>query len=59
MGARAVTIGAAMGVALSDDAYSTAEEMLHAADIAMYQAKRRNRQAPAWGLDGTVQVLAD
>jgi diguanylate cyclase (GGDEF)-like protein/PAS domain S-box-containing protein len=59
MGARAVTIGAAMGVALSDDVYSTAEEMLHAADIAMYQAKRRNRQAPAWGLDGTVQVLAD
>jgi diguanylate cyclase (GGDEF)-like protein/PAS domain S-box-containing protein len=59
VGTRAVTVGAAIGVALSDGGHATAEEMLHAADTAMYRTKRRNRQAPAGIFDGAARLLAD
>ena len=36
-----VSISASVGVALPDDAHEDAEELLHAADTAMYRAKRR------------------
>jgi diguanylate cyclase (GGDEF)-like protein/PAS domain S-box-containing protein len=39
------TVGAAIGVAVSDEGYATPEEMLHAADTAMYREKRRSKRA--------------
>jgi diguanylate cyclase (GGDEF)-like protein/PAS domain S-box-containing protein len=59
VGVQEVTVGAAIGVALSDGAHSTAEKMLHAADTAMYRAKRRNRQGSGGMLDGAGQLFAD
>jgi len=40
VGSGTVSVGAAVGVALSDDGYATADAMLHAADTAMYREKR-------------------
>jgi diguanylate cyclase (GGDEF)-like protein/PAS domain S-box-containing protein len=39
------TVGAAIGFAVSDERYATPEEMLHAADTAMYREKRRTKRA--------------
>jgi diguanylate cyclase (GGDEF)-like protein/PAS domain S-box-containing protein len=44
VGGHTATVGAAIGVAVSTDGYTTAEAMLHEADTAMYQAKRRNKE---------------
>jgi diguanylate cyclase (GGDEF)-like protein len=44
IGSRTATVGLAIGVALSDDGYSTADEMLAAADMAMYSEKRRGKK---------------
>jgi diguanylate cyclase (GGDEF)-like protein len=44
IGARTVTIGASIGVAVSDAGYPTADAMLNEADAAMYRAKRRSRE---------------
>jgi diguanylate cyclase (GGDEF)-like protein len=46
IGDQAVTIGVAIGAALSGGGYVTADDMLHEADSAMYQAKRRKRSDP-------------
>jgi diguanylate cyclase (GGDEF)-like protein/PAS domain S-box-containing protein len=50
IGNRTLTVGASIGVAVSDTGYPTADAMLHEADAAMYRAKRRSREhAPDTG----------
>jgi diguanylate cyclase (GGDEF)-like protein len=46
IGSETADVGAAIGVAVSGSHFSSAEEMLHEADSAMYRAKRKNKQAP-------------
>jgi GGDEF domain-containing protein len=51
IGSTSVTVGAAIGVAVSSRGYESAEAMLHDADSAMYRAKRLQRAHRSTALD--------